>query len=48
MSSTGIKLPLIKSFGRKRDYLSFQGWGRKGGTVAAVVTNKETEIKMTT
>lgn len=29
MSSTGLKLPPIKSFGKHRDYLSFQGWGRK-------------------
>lgn len=29
ISSTGLKLPPIKTFGRKRDYLSFKGWGRK-------------------
>jgi len=26
----GLKLPPIKNFGRNRDYLSHQGWGRKG------------------
>jgi len=26
----GLKLPPIKSFGRSRDFLSHQGWGRKG------------------
>jgi len=27
-SSNGIRLPPIKSFGRNRDYLSYEGWGR--------------------
>jgi hypothetical protein len=25
----GVRLPPIKAFGRQRDHLSFQGWGRK-------------------
>lgn len=30
LSSTGVKLPPIKSFGRRRDYLSHKGWGHRG------------------
>lgn len=29
-SSTGVRLPPIKTFGRRRDYLSYRGWGRRG------------------
>ncbi len=32
ISSTGLKLPPIKTFGKRRDYLSYQGWGRKDVT----------------
>lgn len=30
ISSTGVKLPPLKTFGRRRDYLSYKGWGRRG------------------
>lgn len=30
ISSSGTKLPAIKSFGRRQDYLSSKGWGRRG------------------
>lgn len=30
ISSTGVKLPPLKTFGRRRDYLSHKGWGHKG------------------
>jgi hypothetical protein len=30
ISSTGLKLPPIKTFGRRKDYFSFRGWGRRG------------------
>jgi hypothetical protein len=29
-SSTGVKLPPIKTFGRRKDYLSHRGWGKRG------------------
>ena len=30
----GLKLPPIKTFGRSRDFLSHQGWGRRGNTLS--------------
>jgi hypothetical protein len=30
ISSSGLKLPPIKDFGRRRDFLSASGWGRRG------------------
>ena len=44
----GLRLPPIKTFGRNRDFLSHQGWGRKGNslkgewtpTAAAVMDKK--------
>ncbi len=30
ISSSGIKLPPVKDFGRRRDFLSAKGWGRRG------------------
>lgn len=30
ISSTGVKLPPIRTFGRRSDFLSAKGWGRRG------------------
>lgn len=33
VSSQGTKLPPLKLFGRRRDYLSYKGWGRRGNDI---------------
>lgn len=32
---TGVRFPPIKTFGRRKDFLSCDGWGRKAGSIAS-------------
>lgn len=44
LSSTGIKLPPIKTFGRRRDFLSYRGWGHRGNDLKGTWTPSPASI----
>lgn len=44
ISSSGSKLPPVKDFGRRRDYLSSKGWGRRGDDLKGTWTPTEAAV----